>query len=72
MYFPRQASHHAVTPVGERAALCRLLPTVMAFAREPDVVARVFDLAADLVARVPCFVLDFRRDHGFWDAIARG
>lgn len=72
IYFPRQASRHAVTPLGERAALRRLLPTVMAFAREPDVVARVFDLAADLVARVPCFVLDFRRDPGFWEAIARG
>jgi len=61
-----------VTPLARRDALRRLLSTVMSFAREPDVVARVFDLAADLVARVPCFVLDFRPDPGFWDAIERG
>lgn len=72
IYFPRQASGHAVTPLRERAALTRLLPTVMSFAREPDVVARVLDVAADLVAAVPCFVLDFRRDPGFWEAIERG
>ena len=72
IYFPRQASRHALTPLGERAAVARLLPTVMSFAREADVVARVFDLAADLVARVPCFILDFRRDPGFWEAIERG
>lgn len=71
IYFPRQAARHAVTPLGERAALTRLLPTVMSFAREPDVVARVLDVAADLVAAVPCFVLDFRRDPGFWEAIER-
>jgi hypothetical protein len=72
IYFPRQASHHALMPIAERAAISRLLPTVMTFAREPDVVARVFDLAADLVGRVPCFVLDFRRDPDFWEAIERG
>jgi hypothetical protein len=72
IYFLRHAPRHAVTPLGERAALTRLLPTVMSFAREPDVVARVLDLAADLVAAVPCFVLDFRRDPGFWEAIERG
>jgi hypothetical protein len=72
LYFLRHATHHAVTPLGERAALTRLLPTVMSFAREPDVVARVVDLAAGLVARVPCFLLDFRRDPGFWEAIERG
>lgn len=72
IYFPRQAPRHAVTRLGERAALVRLLPTVMSFAREPDVVARVLDVAADLVAAVPCFVLDFRRDPGFWEAIERG
>jgi hypothetical protein len=72
IYFPRHAPGHAVTPLGERAALTRLLPTVMSFAREADVVARVLDLAAELVAAVPCFVLDFRRDPGFWEAIERG
>ena len=72
IYFPRHAASHAVTPLSERDALVRLLATVMAFAREPDVVARVVDLAAELVARAPCFVLDFRRDPGFWEAIARG
>jgi hypothetical protein len=69
IYFPRHAARHAVIPLAERAALTRLLPTVMSFAREADVVAGVVDLAADLVARVPCFILDFRRDRGFWEAI---
>jgi hypothetical protein len=72
IYFLRHASHHAVTSLGERAALTRVLATVMSFAREPDVIARVMDLAAGLVARVPCFLLDFRRDPGFWEVIERG
>jgi hypothetical protein len=72
IYFPRHAAEHTLTPLGERAALARLLPTVMSFAREADVVARAFEVAADLVARVPCFVLDFRRDPGFWEVIERG
>jgi hypothetical protein len=72
IYFLRQATHHGVTPLGERAALARLLTTVMCFSRQAEVVARVVDLAADLVARVPCFVLDFRRDRGFWEVVERG
>ncbi len=72
IYFPRHAPEHAVTPLAERAALTRILPTVMSFAREPDVVARVVALAADLVAHVPGFILDFRRDPGFWETIERG
>lgn len=72
IYFLRHAADHAVSSLGPRDALTRLLPTVMSFAREPDVVRRVVDLAAGLVAAVPCFLLDFRRDAGFWRIIERG
>jgi hypothetical protein len=72
IFFLRHAASHAVTPLAEQAALRRLLATVMSFAREPEVVGRVFGLAADLVARVPCSILDFRPDPGFWEIIEHG
>jgi hypothetical protein len=69
IYFLRQGPRHAVEPVSPRAAVERLLPNVLFFAREPLLTARVFDLAATLVATVPCADLTFRLDAGFWEVI---
>jgi hypothetical protein len=71
LYLLRQADHHAATPLRAPQALAALLPNVVFFARDPGLVARVFDVAADVVERVPCFDLAFRRDPGFWDVIQR-
>jgi hypothetical protein len=69
IYFLHQAGRHAVEPTRPGPALARLLPNVLFFAREADVTAAVFRLAADLVETVPCFDLFFRRDPEFWELI---
>jgi hypothetical protein len=69
LHFLRHADRHAATPLAPRAALRALLPNVLFFAAEPALVARVLDLAAALVARVPCFTLGFRPDAAVWGTI---
>jgi hypothetical protein len=54
-----------------RRALERLLPNVLFFARDPELTARVLDIAGELVESVPCFDLSFRLDPGFWEVIDR-
>jgi len=72
MYFLRHGDRHAVQALGPGQALARLLPNVLFFAREADVTAAVFRIAADLVEAVPCFDLSFRPDPGFWEVIVNG
>lgn len=69
IYFLHHGSRHAVEAVRPGPALARLLPNVLFFAREADVTAAVFGIAADLVEAVPCFDLSFRPDPGFWEVI---
>jgi hypothetical protein len=69
IHFLRHAERHTVTPLGRRQALAALLPNVLFFAAEPGLIARVLDVAAGLVERVPCFTLGFRPDASVWDAI---
>ena len=69
VYFLRQASRHSVESLRPERALARLLTNVLFFAREPDVTAKVFGIAADIVSTVPCFELSFRRDARFWEVI---
>lgn len=71
IHFLRHAAAHAATPLSRRRALTALLPNVLFFAAEPALVARVLDVAAELVARVPCFALGFRPDPSVWEVIER-
>jgi hypothetical protein len=72
IYFLRHGGRHAVEAVKPGQALARLLPNVLFFAREADVTAEVFAIAADLVEAVRCFDLSFRPDPGFWEVIRNG
>jgi hypothetical protein len=69
IYFLHHGRHHAVEPLRPRAALERLLPNVLFFAREPRLTARVFGLAAAVVDAVACADLTFCLDDGFWEVI---
>ena len=69
IYFLHHGRRHAVEALEPRQALRRLLSNVLFFARESDVTAKVFGIAADLVEAVPCFDLSFRPDPGFWEVI---
>jgi hypothetical protein len=72
IYGLHHGSRHVVRALRPGHALARLLPNVLCFAREPDVTAMVFGIAADLVEAVPCFDLSFRPDPGFWEVIRNG
>jgi len=69
VHFLRHADRHATTPLTPRRALESLLPNVLFFAAEPALVARVLEVAAALVERVPCFALGFRPEASVWEAI---
>ena len=69
IHFLRHADRHATTALTPRRALVSLLPNVLFFAAEPALVARVLDVAAGLVERVPCFALGFRPEASVWEAI---
>lgn len=64
-----QAERHALEPLAPVRAVAALLPHVVCFVRAPGVARRVFDVAAEVVDRVPCFTLSFRRDAGFWELL---
>ncbi len=72
IYFLRQGTRHAAETTRPRQTLERLLPNVVFFAREPELTARVFRMAADLIEAVPCFDLFFRPDPGFWEIVGNG
>jgi hypothetical protein len=69
VHFLRHADRHATTSLTPRRALQSLLPNVLFFAAEPALVARVLDVAAALVERVPCHALGFRPEASVWKAI---
>lgn len=69
IHFLRHAERHAVTPLAAREALRTLLPNVLFFAAEPGLVRRVLDVAAAVVAAVPCFALGFRPTADVWEVI---
>jgi hypothetical protein len=69
VHFLRHAERHATAPLTPRRALQSLLPNVLFFAADPGLVARLLDVAAALVERVPCYTLGFRPDASVWEAI---
>ncbi len=69
VHFLRHAERHATAPLTPRRALQSLRPNVLFFAAEPALVARVLDVAAALVERVPCYALGFRPEASVWEAI---
>lgn len=72
IYYLHKGSRHAVEPLKPRQSLERLLPNVMFFAKEPELMAQILDTSAGLVEAVPCFDLSFRPDPAFWKVVEHG
>ena len=70
IHFLRHAERHTASPLPARRALSALLPNVLFFAREPELVARVLEVASGLTAAVPSFALGFRPEPSVWEVIA--
>jgi hypothetical protein len=70
IHFLRHADRHAVEALTARRALTALLPNVLFFATEPELVGGVLEITAELTAAVPCFALGFRPEPSVWEVIA--
>jgi len=70
MHFLRHADRHVASPLSTRGALSALLPNVLFFARQRELVARVLEVAAALTTAAPSFALGFRPEPSVWEVIA--
>jgi hypothetical protein len=70
IHFLRHADRHVASPLPARRALTALLPNVLFFTREGELVARVLEIAAALTAAAPSFALGFRPEPSVWEVIA--
>lgn len=53
-------------PISKKAAMAAVLPCVLFFAHEPDLVKRAVDRVTDLVLTVPARKMHFLPDNSFW------
>jgi hypothetical protein len=69
IFFLHHGRRHKADALKSGDALRRLLSTVLFFAREPELTARVLGIASTLIESVPSFDLHFRPDAGFWEVV---
>jgi hypothetical protein len=69
LYLLAQGSENKIEPVEQAQAVRSLLANVLFFADDPELVARVFDSACELVERVPVRRLTFVPDYRVWELI---
>jgi hypothetical protein len=69
LHFLRQASENRLVTVAEPEALRLLLTNVLFFANDPQLVRQVFESAAEFVAAVKTFYLDFTPGERVWELI---
>ena len=65
--FPNREAPRGVRPLGAADALGRLMGCVLNYAQDPELDGQALDVAARLVAAVPCFELSFDPDRPVWD-----
>lgn len=68
--FLEQAPHHRLTPMPPAEALHRLLRSILFFANSEELVQLVFETAAEFLACVPAYRLEFRPEAEVWNLIA--
>jgi hypothetical protein len=69
IYLLAQGTENRMDEMGEAEAVRALLPNVLFFAHDQELVGRVFDIACELVARVPVQRLTFAPDPRVWEMI---
>jgi|SRR5271156_3946155 len=69
IFLLEQGSENRIEPVGSVAATQALLRHILFFARDPDMVTKVFASAMALVSRVTVKKLVFRREARAWDLV---
>ena len=69
LYFLEKGPRNAVEQICQSAAAGRLLENVLFFAKDPELVQRVFESACELVRSVPVYRLTFYPDQRVWELI---
>jgi len=70
LYFLAKGPRNKVEPLKSSEAARRLLENVLFFAKDPELVALVFESACELVHNVPVHQLTFYPDQRIWELIA--
>jgi hypothetical protein len=69
IYLLAQGPENRIDAMGEAEAVRALLPNVLFFAHDQELVGRVFDIACELAAQVPVRRLTFAPDPRVWEMI---
>jgi hypothetical protein len=69
LYFLAKGPANRIEEVGQGEAARRLLRNILFFAKDPELVKRLFDTACRFVKSVPAYRLTFYPDERVWDLI---
>jgi hypothetical protein len=69
LYLLAQGPENRIEPVSEAEASRALLGNILFFAKDAELVAKVFQAACEFVARVPVSRLTFRADASVWEMV---
>ena len=69
LYFPVKDSNIYVQELPAKVALEMLLPCVVLFGQEQDIMEKAFHLSYQLASSIPCYELHFRPEPSFWNCI---
>lgn len=69
LYFLAKGPENRIDAVGAGAAARRLMRNILFFAKDPEMVQRLFDTACRFVEAVPAYRLTFYPDERAWDLI---
>ncbi len=69
LYFPVQDTENFLEELSSKSALERLLPNIVSFGQDHDLIRKIFHLAYELVTSLPCYDLHFLPEPSFWNCI---
>jgi len=69
LFFPIQGKESYIEEIGVKSALQRLMPNIILFGQDQDLMQKAFNLAFELVSAMPCYDLHFLPNSSFWDCI---
>jgi len=69
IYFIRKANCVEIKKITVSQALWNLMPNILYFAKEPQIVKAIFEVAYEFIADIPAYILHFSKNNQFWRAI---
>jgi len=69
IYFPVKDKRNYLERLSPKRALEKLLPNIVFFGQDQELLRKVFHLSCELVISLPCYDLHFRPEPSFWSLI---